>query len=349
MPTKMKAVVKPGPAPGAELATVDVPPPRPDEVLVKVKAASICGSDVHIWNWDAWARSRITPPLTIGHEFCGEIVEVGAQVSGLKAGDYVSAESHVYCGYCYQCRTELRHICGNLKILGVDINGGFAEFVAVPARCAWKNDPSLPIEVGSILEPLGNAVFATLCEDVTGKSVAVFGCGPQGLFAIAVAKAAGASLVLGIETVEYRRDMAFKMGADAVFDPAEPDVVQKLVNRTREGNGVDVVLEMSGHPVAIKNGFQCLRKGGRFTAFGIPSDPITMDLANDVIFKGARIVGINGRQIFQTWYQMAGLLASGALDVKPVITHKFPLAEFAAGFDAMRSRDKKCGKVVLLP
>ncbi|MBI5368395.1 MAG: L-threonine 3-dehydrogenase [Planctomycetes bacterium] len=344
----MKAIRKLGARAGMEVVDTDLPRIGPHDLLVRVRATSVCGTDLHIYKWDAWAQSRLKPPLTIGHECCGEVVEVGASVQGFKQGDYISAESHIPCGHCFQCRTGLQHICSNLSILGVDVNGCFADYVSIPAACAWQNDPSLPVEIGSILEPMGNAVYATLIEDVAGRSVAVFGCGPTGLFSCGVARAAGASLVIGIDLNPGRMELARKMGADHVIAGNDPELLDKIARLTG-GLGIDVVLEMSGAPAAVKTGFRILTKGGRYTAFGLPSGPIELDFANDIIFKGARVLGINGREMFTTWYKMMGLLKSGRLKPDPVVTHKFRLEEFDKAFAAMQSNEVPCGKVVLLP
>lgn len=345
---KMKAIMKPKAAPGAELVEVDVPKAGPTDLLVKVKATSICGTDVHIYNWDAWAQGRIKPPLVFGHEFCGEVLEVGSLVTGFAQGDFISAESHIPCGYCYQCRNDQQHICGNLKILGVDTQGCFADYVALPAVCAWKNSKSMPPETACIQEPLGNAVYTTLCEDVAGLSVAVFGCGPAGLFTVGVAKAAGAGKVIHIIKHDFRRKISQQMGSDIMIAYNDPQLKQKVLEATNNV-GVDVVCEMTGNVDAINQGLDIVRKGGRFTAFGIASSPSVQMNINSLIFKGARIVGINGRQMYRTWYQMAGLLNSGKLNPAPVITHKFKLTEFEKGFAAMKSSDRQSAKIVLIP
>jgi threonine 3-dehydrogenase len=344
----MRAIWKREPGPGLQVGTAPIPAIGPREVLLKVRATSVCGTDTHIVAWDYWAEHRLHPPIVFGHEVCGTVVEVGRDVSGLAAGDFVSVESHIPCGHCPQCHTGQRHICRNLKILGVDVQGTFAEYVAIPAVCAWKNPPDMKPEIASIMEPLGNAVYATLVEPVTGKRVVILGGGPIGLWAIGVAKAAGARQVLMTIKQEYSRSMAEAMGADAVFHVDEVDPVEAILDST-DGHGADVVLEMSGARAAIQQGLKVLTKGGRFTAFGIPPAQVEIDLAGDVIFKGARIIGINGRLMFDTWVQMAALLESGALDPTPVITHTMPLEEIERAIQMMTSPDRECGKVVLVP
>jgi threonine 3-dehydrogenase len=344
----MKAIMKMKPCAGAEMVTVDIPKPGPRDLLVRVKATSICGTDAHIYGWDAWSQSRIKPPIIFGHEFCGEVVEVGSLVAGFKKGDFVSAESHIPCGYCYQCRNDQQHICGNLKILGVDTNGCFADYVVLPEVCAWKNDKSMPPEIASVQEPLGNAVYTVLCEDVTGQTVAVFGCGPAGLFTVGVAKAAGAGSVIHIIKHEFRASISKQMGSDIIIKHDDPQLKDKIMQATNN-IGVDAVMEMSGNQKAILDGLDILRKGGRFTAFGISSETLVNMNLNALIFKGARILGINGRLMYKTWYQMAGLLKSGKLNPGPVITHKFKLDEFEKGFAAMKSPDRQSAKIVMFP
>lgn len=343
----MKAILKPEPKPGAALQQVDDPRIAPDELLIKVTRASICGSDMALYHWNSWAPKRIKTPFVFGHEFCGEIVETGASAAGFSKGDFVSVESHIFCGTCAQCRNGQRHVCQNLKIIGIDTAGGFAEYARVPARCAWKHsDPSLR-DIGSVMEPLGNAVYATLVEDVVGKSVLVLGAGPQGLFAIQVAKASGAKPVIALEASPYRRKLAEKLGADYVFDPTDPRLASKLLKAHGEPAGVDVVLEMSGAPAAIEFGLAAVRSGGRLTAFGIPPEPLKIRWSEDIVFKGIRIHGIAGRLIFQTWYTMERLLRSKAIDIRPVLTHAYPIKDFKKAFETMASKDKKCGKVVI--
>lgn len=345
----MKAICKIKPKPGAEYIDIDEPVINKDELLVKINHASICGSDVPIYNWSGWAPERIKLPMVFGHELCGEVVEVGSLTKGFSKGDFVSIESHIFCGLCYQCRNDMRHICSNVRILGIDVPGGYSEYVRVPARCAWKHADNSLRGIGSIMEPFGNAVYAVLVEDVVAKSVLIIGCGPQGLFAIGIAKASGAKIVVALETSKYRQKLASKMGADLVLNPEEKDTLEKIKRATKSFDGVDVVIEMSGHPKGIEFGLHALRHGGRFTAFGIPSRKIEMDYANNIIFKGIRIYGIVGREIFRSWYKMESLLKSGAVDVKPVITHKFKFKDFKKAFEVMTDKEKKCGKILLIP
>src|SRR5579872_2697242 len=286
MPETMLAVVKPEPKPGTEIRDVAIPKIGPTDVLVKVKVASICGTDLHIYNWDKWAQHRIHPPLIPGHEFCGEVFAFGDEVTTVKEGDFVSAEMHVACGKCYQCRTGEAHICQHVKIIGVDANGAFAEFVKIPESNIWKIDPGIPADYASVLDPLGNAVHTVLAGEIAAKTVAVIGCGPIGLFCIAVARACGASQVFALEVNEHRRKLAEKMKADFVLNPAQDNVYDEVM-RVTDGLGVDVMLEMSGKSEAIRLGFKILRLGGRVSLLGIPSRPVEFNLADDFIFKGA--------------------------------------------------------------
>ncbi len=350
MSGKMRSIIKPTAGPGLAMVEADIPEITPQEVLIKVKATSICGTDVHIYNWDAWSQGRIKPPLRIGHEFCGHIVAVGRETRGFKEGDFVTSDSHIPDGTCPVCRQGQAHICANLSILGVDRTGCFADYIALPTIALWRNDPALDPAQASIQDPMGNAVYTTLVEPVAGKSVIVFGDGPTGLGAVGVAKAAGASTVFHVGKYPFRLEIGKKMGADVTLNISQPDTdVVKTVMAATGGWGVDVVLEMTGSPRAIDEGFAVLRKGGRFSLFGIPAGPVTLDLNKTMIFKGARVYGINGRILWDTWYQMAGLLKSGRLDFSPIITHQIPLDDWQKGFDLMTAKDRVAAKVVMFP
>ncbi|HEV2175633.1 MAG TPA: L-threonine 3-dehydrogenase [Terriglobia bacterium] len=347
MPTKtMQAVVKPEPKPGAEVRQVAVPEIGPQDVLVRVRAASICGTDLHIYNWDRWAQRRLHPPLVFGHEFCGVVEKVGVEVKTVHEGDFVSAEMHVACGHCYQCRTGQSHICQNVRIIGIDADGCFAEFVKIPEANIWKIDPAIPVDYAAVLDPLGNAVHTVLAGEIAGLSVTITGAGPIGLFAIAVARASGAGPIFAVEPHPFRRKLAEKMGATRVIDPTHADPVAEIQGLT-DGLGTDVVLEMSGHPDGVRQAFQVLRRGGRISLLGIPAKPVELDLANDVIFKGAVVQGINGRRVFETWYRMQSLLKSGALDISPLITDRIALADFDKGIELLLSGN--ASKVLLYP
>ena len=346
MPSSMLAVVKPESAPGAEIREVKIPAFGRTDVLVKVKVASICGTDLHIYEWDRWAQGRIHPPLIPGHEFCGEVVAFGDEVTSVKEGDFVSAEMHVACGKCFQCRTGEAHICQKVKIIGVDADGAFAEYVVIPESNIWKLDPAIPQEYASILDPLGNAVHTVLAGEIAAKTVAITGCGPIGLFAIAVAKAVGATTVVAIEVNEYRRRVAEKMKADLVIDPSKEDVRAIVAERTG-GLGVDAVFEMAGHPDAIRTAFDIVRRGGRISLLGLTSKPISLNFSEDIIFKGLTIQGINGRRMYQTWYQMTALLKAGKLDLHPVITDRIPMKDFSAAMARLKTGE--ASKILVYP
>jgi threonine 3-dehydrogenase len=346
MPKTMLAVMKPEAKPGVEIRDVSVPEIGPTDVLVKVKVASICGTDLHIYNWDRWAQSRIHPPLIPGHEFCGEVVAYGNEVTSVKEGDFVSAEMHVACGKCLQCRTGEAHICQFVKIIGVDADGAFAEYVRIPESNIWKLDPAIPQEYASILDPLGNAVHTVLAGEIAARTVAITGCGPIGLFSIAVARAVGAATVFAIEVNQHRRKIAQQMKADLVLDPSKHEVT-KIVMEQTGGLGVDVVLEMAGHPTAIRTAFNIVRRGGRISLLGLTSKPIALNFSEDIIFKGLTIQGINGRRMYQTWYQMTALLKSGKLDLHPVITDRMSMSDFSKGMERLTSGE--ASKILLYP
>ncbi len=343
----MKAVVKTSPGPGAELKEVDIPVTGPDRVLVRVLTTSICGTDFHIYEWNQWAQQRIKNlPQIMGHELCGKVVEVGSDVKHIKVGDIISAETHIACGHCFQCLTGNKHICQNVKIFGVDIDGVFAEYAVVPSANAWVVKEDIPTELISVMEPLGNAIHTVLSGKIAGCTVLVIGCGPVGLMSIAVARTCGATMIIATEINKFRLELAKKVGADIVLDPARVDMVATVLRET-QGLGVDVVLEMSGNPEAINQGFKVLRPGGRYSILGIPSKPVQLDLANDIVFKYATVNGINGRLMFKTWFQTTRFLASHRLNIEPIITHRLSLEEFEKGMELMRSGN--CGKILLSP
>ncbi|HZS97453.1 MAG TPA: L-threonine 3-dehydrogenase [Terriglobales bacterium] len=346
MSKTMLAVVKPEAAPGADVRQVKVPSFGRTDVLVKVKVASICGTDLHIYEWDRWAQGRIHPPLVPGHEFCGEVVAYGDEVTSVREGDFVSAEMHVACGKCLQCRTGEAHICQNVKIIGVDADGAFAEYVVIPESNIWKLDPGIPLEYASILDPLGNAVHTVLAGEIAGKSVAITGCGPIGLFAIAVARAVGAAQVFAIEVNEHRRNIAKQMKADFILDPSKDDVNAIVMEKTG-GAGVDVVLEMAGHPSAIRTAFDMIRRGGRISLLGLTSKPVSLNFSEDIIFKGLTIQGINGRRMYQTWYQMTALLKAGKLDLHPVITDRIAMKDFSKAMERLKTGE--ASKILVYP
>ena len=347
----MRALRKMEAGPGARLEHVPVLEPGTGEVLIEVQAASICGSDLHIYDWNPWAAGRIhTFPMTFGHEVAGRITAVGSEVHHPDVGAFVAAETHLFCGHCRMCRTGRAHICENLRILGVDFDGGFADYVVLPERNAWEVDRRIPLEVASIHDPFGNAVHTAFAhggaDEIPTSTVVVLGCGPIGLFALGVARAAGARQVIAVEPNEFRLDLAKKMGADVLVDPSKDDPVEAVRTAT-DGRGAEVVLEMSGVSKVIDQGTRMLDHGGRLSLLGLPTEPVALDLTDQVIFKEARLFGVTGRELFRTWQQMTTLLATGMVDPTPVITHRFPLARFEEAFEAAASG--RAGKIILLP
>ncbi len=340
----MRAIVKPGPAPGLEMVDLPVPAPGPGEVLLQVKAASICGTDLHIRNWDPWAAEHVTPPLTVGHEMCGIVEALGPGVSTPEIGTLVSVESHVVDNTCSWCRTAKGHLCPHTEILGVHRDGVFAEYVVVPAANAWPDPPDMPYSIASLQENFGNAVHTASTPEVAGRKVLVTGCGPVGVMAIAAARALGARSVYASDVSDFRLAMARSMGADATVNPHNVDVVAAIEHET-EGEGVDVLLEMSGVGSAIDDGFRLLKPGGEAALLGLFSKPISFDFDDAIIFKGATVHGIVGRRLWETWFQMRALLRSGAVDISPLVTHRFTLDDFETAFDLMASGE--CGKVVM--
>lgn len=346
MKGKMKAIVKEGAGKGAALKIVDIPQIKRDEVLVKVHAASICGSDMHIYNWDPWAEEHMTVPVTIGHEFSGEIVEIGEGIRSLKVGDIISSETHFVCGHCEQCRTNKANICPNTVILGINVNGAFAEYVAIPEKAAWKNEVDTDPAYLAIQEPLGNAVHTILAGKTVGRSIAVVGCGPVGMLAIPVAAKSGAKQIIAVEPHEYRASLAKKLGAHVVINPVKENVVE-AVKEVTGGCGVDVVAEMSGNPTALQNALKYIKPGGRISLLGIAGENIELDIANDVIFKGVTLQGIIGRTLFENWYTVKGLIESKDFNLHPVVTHRFKLEDYEQAFDLMGSGNS--GKIALYP
>lgn len=344
---RMRALRKATQAPGLTLEAVPIPTPDSDEVLVRVEAASICGTDLHILHWDEWAQGRVAPPVTLGHEFVGTVVETGRDVRHFGVGDYVSAESHITCGRCFHCRTGQAHMCPETVILGVDRNGALAEFVTVPDSVLWRNDRSkLAPEIATLQEPFGNAVFATSAQDLSGQSVAVFGCGPIGLFTIAIAKAAGAASVFAVDRIPFRLSLASGIGATAALEVADGTDVSSELRELNDGYGVDVIFEMSGAQRAIRDAFAVVRNGGRVVLFGIPSEPLEIDVA-EVIFKNVTVLGLNGRRIFETWFKTRWMLESGLVDLRPLITHRYGLEQFEQALEKLEAGEA-C-KIVLYP
>jgi threonine 3-dehydrogenase len=314
----MQALVKPKAGIGMELRDVSMPACGPNDVLIRVRHAGVCGTDLHIWNWDAWASGRLKPPVTIGHEFAGVITQLGpeAEATGVLAvGDEVTAEGHIVCGHCLQCRTGSSHVCRRTQIIGVDRDGAFADYIAMPESNVMKLQ-GIPTEIGAIM----------------------------GCFAVGVARAAGASLVIASDLIERRLEIAQSMGAHVTLDAAKEDVTARILDLTG-GEGVDVVCEMSGHPSGHAQAFTAARLGGRVNLLGTPSQTTEVDFARDIIFKGLTLYGVTGRRMYQTWHQMQRFLRGNQLDPLPVITHRFPLESFSEAIQVIK--DGQAGKVIL--
>ena len=339
----MQAIVKEERAPGLTVKSVPKPTPGPGEVLIAVRHAGVCGTDLHIADWDPWAQGRIKPPIVVGHEFAGEIESCGDGVTELQAGQLVTAEGHIVCGHCLQCRTGNSHICKNTRIIGVDRDGAFAEYIVMPATNVLTLD-GIPTEVGAIMDPMGNAFHTVLTAEIPGSTVFVVGCGPIGCFAVGIARAAGATKVLASDVNPKRLALAAKMGAHVTINAAKDDVVKTVLSETA-GEGADVVCEMSGVPSALHQAFAAVSLGGRVQLLGIPKNDIPINFADEIIFKGITVYGVIGRKMYLTWHQMRRYLSAGQFDPRPVITHKFPLARIDDALAAIRSGD--AGKVIL--
>ncbi len=342
----MRALVKESAGPGIVLRDVPVPTCGPSEALIQVHHAGVCGTDLHIWEWDSWASNRLKPPVVIGHEFAGRITQLGkeaAQDNLLEVGDLVTAEGHVVCGHCLQCRLGDGHLCRRTQIIGVDRDGAFADFIVMPASNVIKLD-GIPTEIGAIMDPLGNAVHTVLEAQVPGSTVLVLGCGPIGCFAVGVARAAGASLVIASDFNPTRLELAREMGAQVTLNPGTDDVVARVRELTG-GDGVDLVCEMSGHPSGHAQALAAARMGGRVNLLGTPNRTTEVDFARDIIFKGLTLYGVTGRKMYQTWHQMRRFLRAGQLDPRPVITHRFPLECIRDAIQVIK--DGQAGKVIL--
>jgi threonine 3-dehydrogenase len=338
----MLALVKVDAGPGLRLQEVPRPEIGINDVLIRVHKTGICGTDLHIESWDPWAAKTIKPPLVVGHEFVGEIVEVGSNVNDFKPGDLVSGEGHVTCGRCRHCMAGQRHLCANTVGLGVGRPGAFAEYVALPMTNIWHHWDGIDEEVAAIFDPFGNAVHTALAFEVHGEDVLVSGAGPIGLMAIPIVRHAGARHVVVSEPIEFRRELAMRMGATIAVDPRERDL-KDVQTELGMVEGFDVALEMSGNAMALRSAIANMAHGGRIALLGIPTGEITLDV-NRVVFDQLTLRGIYGRQMYESWYQMAVLISSG-LDIKPVITHRFGAREFEAAFAAARSGDS--GKVIM--
>jgi len=338
----MKALVKTAPGPGLELVDVPEPPIGIDDVRIGVRKTGICGTDLHIASWDPWAARTIKPPLIVGHEFVGDVLEIGSNVHDLAVGDRVSGEGHVVCGRCRHCRAGRWHLCANTVGLGVNRDGAFAEQVVLPVTNVWHHWPGIDEEVEAIFDPFGNAVHTALSFPVLGEDVLVVGAGPIGLMAAAVARHAGARYVVASEPNAFRRELATRMGATRVVDP-RTETLKDVQQSLGMVEGFDVVLEMSGNRGALRDALANIAHGGGMAILGIPTEEIPIDVSQ-VVFNQLTLRGIYGREMFETWYKMSVMLHSG-LDIRPVITHRFSFRDHVAAFDAARSGDS--GKVIM--
>jgi threonine 3-dehydrogenase len=341
----MRALAKTHAGPGVEMIERPVPAPAAGEVLLRVDAASICGTDLHLFQWDEWAAENLQPPRILGHELGGTVVGVGARVTRVREGDLVGVESHLFCWECAQCKRGEMHLCRDLRVIGVHVDGGFAEHVVIPEANAVESNGLDPAVV-ALQEPMGNAVHAAFAEPIDGRTVLVTGCGPIGLCAVGIARAAGASLVVATDTEPYRLELARTMGADLALDATDPDTERRIVEATG-GDGVEVVLEMSGAVPALHQALRVITRGGRISLLGIFNGSVPLELSDQVIMQGLRLHGIFGRRVYDTWERTQALLRSGALDVTPIITHRLDLAEWPKAFELLESRH--AGKVVLHP
>ncbi len=343
----MTVVVKDKPEKGLTITKKPIPKDlKDDEVLIRVIYTSICGTDHHIYEYDDWSKKRLKLPFTAGHEFSGEVIKIGDNVTRVKVGDIVSAETHIICGECQFCLNGDGHICENTLIIGVDTDGAFAEYVRIPAMNCFINSPTAnPLHL-SVQEPLGNAVHTMAHFPIAGKDVVIVGCGPIGLMGVNVAKAYKAKKIIAIEVNEYRLNLAKKLGADVIINPLKEDVIARVLEET-DGRGADVIGEFSGNKTAIEQSFKYLKRGGGLSMLGIPSKDIDVDVANDIVFKGVQIYGVVGRRIYDTWYQVRELIDNDLLDLDTLITHVYPMSKIEEAMEIMGSGN--CGKIIVDP
>jgi threonine 3-dehydrogenase len=342
----MKAAYKANRNKGIEVRDIPIPKISSSEVLVKVKKAAICGTDIHLYEWNDWCENvKAKNPMVIGHEFCGEVVEVGSNVKLIKVGDLVAGETHIPCGQCIMCRTGKPHICLNMQIIGVHTDGAFAEYIKIPEICAWKLSKETPPEIGAIYEPFGIAVHGVLKDKVAGLFTVIIGAGPIGIFAAGVASYAGASKVFVVDLNDYRLEMAKKMGENIITLNSSKEDIAKIILEQTGGAGADVVIELSGSVPGTRTAFEVLRKSGRICLIGLHSKEVPLDLVNNVIYKEAVVYGITGREMFETWYLADRLIQSGKININEVITHQFPLDKIEQAI--LTAKEGNCGKVII--
>ncbi|MFW5889474.1 MAG: L-threonine 3-dehydrogenase [Bacillota bacterium] len=342
----MKAACKVDRNKGIKIKDVPIPEVEENDVLVKVKKAAVCGTDIHLYNWNQWCENvNAKNPMVIGHEFCGEIVETGRNVKELEKGDLIAAETHIPCGTCFLCKTGKQHICLNMKIIGVHTDGAFAEYAKIPAVCAWKLDKDINPDIGAIYEPFGIGVHALSKENFAGKTVLVTGCGPIGLFTINLIEIAGADKIFAVDLNEYRLDLATKMGKNIIpINPGKVNGLNKVMEAT-SNIGVDIVVELTGSSPATRLGFEVLKKNGTVILVGLHDDDVPLDLVNNVIYKEATIFGVTGREMFDSWYGADKLILSEKSKAKEVITHRFSLEETEQAI--LTASEGNCGKVII--
>ncbi len=338
----MRALVKAHAERGIWMQDVEQPTVGHNDVLIQIKRTAVCGTDIHIFQWDDWAKATIEVPTTIGHEFYGEIVECGSEVKGFVVGDRVSAEGHITCGVCRNCRAGRRHLCMNTSGVGVNRNGAFADYVSVPAFNVFKLPPSITDDMAAILDPLGNATHTALSFDLVGEDILITGAGPIGLMAVAIARYAGARHIVITDINDYRLDLARKMGATRALNVSKESIDQTMTDLGME-EGFDVGMEMSGNASAFRDMLRTMHHGGKIAILGIPPAEMSIDWT-EVIFKGLVLKGIYGREMFETWYKMSSMLQSG-LKIEPIITHHFSADEFQKAFELMESGQS--GKIIL--
>ncbi|MGI5846282.1 MAG: L-threonine 3-dehydrogenase [Alphaproteobacteria bacterium] len=339
-----RAIAKNKPGPGVSCVSLPIPVPGGRDVLVRVKAAAICGTDLHIYHWNAWAAKNVKVPLIIGHEVSGIVEAIGESVTSVKVGDRVAIETHVPCGRCFQCRTGLQHICENMEIIGVHTDGAFSDYALVPEPCIWKLPNSIPFDIGALYEPCGVAMHSVCSADVRASTVAIFGAGPIGNMAIRIARVLGATKVIAVDLCEERLSMAEAAGAEVVLNPSQIEPVAAIKNETT-GRGVDVAIELSGSVTAGKQCLEVIRKAGQVVFTGLPSELLEIDLTSDVIYREAKVTGTTGRVMYDTWYQVSALVESGLIDLESIITHRLPLEEVDKAIEIVG--EGKGGKVLL--
>jgi len=342
----MKAAYKANRNKGIEVRDVPIPKISSNEVLVRVKKAAICGTDIHLYEWNNWCENvNAKNPMVIGHEFCGEVVEVGNNANLIKIGDLVAGETHIPCGQCNMCRTGKQHICQNMKIVGVHTDGAFAEYIKIPELCAWKLPKGTLPEIGAIYEPFGIAVHGVLKDKIAGLSAVIIGAGPIGLFATSVASVAGASKVFVVDINNYRLDLAGKMGENIITLNSKKDDVVKIIKNETGEIGADIVIELSGSVSGTRTGFEVIGKNGRICLIGLHSQEVPLGLVNNVIYKEATIYGITGREMFNSWYLADRLIQSGKCSINEVLTHKFSLDKIEEAI--LTAEEGNCGKVII--